>query len=269
MFSLHLACLPDLAELISAELWEWGTVGIREIDGRSSTELIAGFETNHPREALLAHFAEHSPVWEHEDDTDWVRATKESWPAREVGMRFFVVPPWNEDPTPAGRVRLIQNPGLACGTGDHPCTQLALIALENCVTERSFVADIGSGSGILTVAATLLGSQLAVGVDFDETAAAAALQNFILNDLEPAIATGSAECLATESFDVVVANISSTVVLAVFDEILRIAKPEAAVILTGFSIAEAMTFEPMIEGASIAESAGWACVVGRTRTQAP
>lgn len=263
MYSLYLACPNESAEFVSAELWDLGTIGIREADSLSATQLVASFESNDLREKLLKLFAEHSPRWEHEEDTDWVLATQDSWPAREVGERFFIAPPWNNEATPVGRNRLIQNPGLACGTGDHPCTQLALIALENCVTPGARVADIGSGSAILTIGAQLLGARLAVGVDADETAAAAALQNFALNRLEPSIATGSAECLASEAFDVVVANISSTVVLAIFDELLRIAKPAATIILTGFSVAEAKTFEPMIDATWVGELGDWACVVGR------
>jgi ribosomal protein L11 methyltransferase len=262
MYSLDLTCPAGSSELISAELWERGTIGIREIDGLSGTQLIACFETNEARESLLVQFAAYSPHWKQEDVTDWVLVAQESWPAREVGRRFFVAPPWNQEPTPAGRIRLIQNPGLACGTGDHPCTQLALIALENAVNAKARVADIGSGSGILTIGATLLGARFAVGVDADESASAAALQNFALNGLEPAIFTGSADCLATGAFDVVAANISSTVVLAIFDEILRIAKPGATVILTGFSTAEAKTFEPLIAATWVAEMGDWACVAG-------
>jgi ribosomal protein L11 methyltransferase len=266
MYSLHLTCPTSAVEVVSSELWEFGTVGIREIDGLSSTLLIAGFESNDTRRSLIAHFAGYSPRWELEDSTDWVQATKESWPAREVGQRFFVVPPWNEDRTPQGRIRLIQNPGLACGTGDHPCTRLALEALEDCVRSESRIADIGSGSAILTIGGLLLGAHLAVGVDADVAAAPAALQNFALNELPPCIAAGSADCLLSEAFDIVLANISSTVVLALFGELFRIAQPGATLILTGFSTAEAKTFVPMLNGAGLFELGDWACVVGRKRS---
>jgi ribosomal protein L11 methyltransferase len=263
MYSLHLTCHAGSVDTISAELWDLGTAGIREIDGISTTVLVAAFETNDARESLLDRFAGCSPRWEHEEDTDWVQVTKDGWPAREIGDRFFVVPPWDEHPTPPRRIRLIQNPGLACGTGDHPCTQLALEALEVGVTPESRIADIGSGSAILTIAARLLGSHVAVGVDSDPSSAAGALQNFALNELVPSIATGSSNCLPSATFDVIVANISSTVVLALFDELLRIAKPGATFILTGFSKSEAQTFAPMLESPQLSELGDWACVVGR------
>jgi ribosomal protein L11 methyltransferase len=266
MYSLHLTCPGSSVDTISAELWDLGTVGIREIEGLSTTLLIATFETNDSREFLLARFAACSPRWEHEEDTDWVQVTKEAWLPREIGNRFFVVPPWNEHPTPSGRIRLIQNPGLACGTGDHPCTQLALEALEACVTPESRVADIGSGSAILTIGARLLGSRVAIGVDSDPAAASAALQNFVLNGLAPSIATGSANCLQSGAFNLIVANISGTVVLAILDELLRIAKPGATFILTGFSTGEAQAFVPMLGSAQFTELGDWACIVGRSRS---
>ena len=73
-----------------------------------------------------------------------------------VGERLFLAPPWSEETVPDGRVRLIHNPGLACGTGEHPCTQMALAAMERIVKPGDRVADIGTGSGILAIGAALL-----------------------------------------------------------------------------------------------------------------
>ncbi len=64
------------------------------------------------------------------DDTDWVQHTYDAWPATLVGETFFLVAPWCKDPTPPGRIRLEINPGMQCGTGQHPCTQFCLEAME-------------------------------------------------------------------------------------------------------------------------------------------
>jgi ribosomal protein L11 methyltransferase len=221
MFSLRLKCAADELDLISMELWEAGTAGIRELEEDGGVVLIAGFETNALRGSLMQHFANHAALWTQEDATDWVEATKDAWPAREVGKRILLAPPWCEDETPPGRVRVIHNPGLACGTGEHPCTQLALAALEDAEIESRTVVDIGAGSGVLAIAALRLGAAAAICVDTDEAALGAARENFELNGLRFLAAAGSADCLREGCAHVTIANISGTVLLSIADELLR------------------------------------------------
>ena len=131
MYSLWVKCAAEEVDLLSSVFWEFGTAGIREVDGADGVVLIAGFETNDQREALLARCANHEASWTQEDAIDWVAATERAWPARFIGKKIFLTPPWCTDGTPVGRIRVIHNPGLACGTGEHPCTQLALAAMSN------------------------------------------------------------------------------------------------------------------------------------------
>src|SRR4051812_10537749 len=99
-----------------AELYEAGTAGIIERD--------------HLLQAFFDDFAEAAEFGEPEraDDTDWVQHTLDAWPPLLVGDKFFVVAPWRTEVTPPGRFRLEINPGLQCGTGQHPCTRLCLEA---------------------------------------------------------------------------------------------------------------------------------------------
>jgi ribosomal protein L11 methyltransferase len=263
VYSLELMCNPEQADLLSAELWDMGTVGIRETENDGEVQLIAAFETNGSRERLMAAFAAHSPRWWQEDTTDWVKQTQDAWPPRTVGARFFLCPPWREEPTPAGRVRLVHNPGLACGTGEHPCTQLALEALEGVVRERDRIADIGAGSGVLAIAALQLGARQAVCVDPDEATMAAARENFGLNDLDPLLAVGSAEAVKTNWADVTVANISGTVLFTIFDELERITAPDGKLILTGFTDAELTPFRGLFTGSRVMAMGEWRCLIGR------
>ncbi len=215
MYSLRLHCNAEDADLLSAELWEAGTAGIQELEnGGGALTLIAGFETNDGRDELLRRFGRFSPAWIHETDTDWVQATQRAWPGQRVGARLFLAPPWCDEATPPGRERVIHNPGMACGTGDHPCTQLALEALERVVSPACSMADIGTGSGILAISALRLGAATAFGVDMDEAALQAARENFALNALPANLVAGSADCLLSGSVDLVVANINATVLLA-------------------------------------------------------
>src|SRR5690242_7249880 len=179
MYSLALRCQADQVDELSAELWAAGTLGIRELDGEQGRIiLIAGFEDGTDDSELLRRFATHEPEWYRESDTDWVARAESSWPGLAIGRRFFLCPPWCKEETPPGRHRLVHNPGLACGTGEHPCTRLAIEALESVVMPGVRVADIGAGSGILAVAARQLGASEAVGIDPDDQALRVALENF-------------------------------------------------------------------------------------------
>lgn len=265
VYSLEVMCKPDEADLVSAELWEMGTVGIRETESDGEVRLIAAFETNGVREKLMARFGAYSPRWWQEAAADWVKETQEAWPPRVVGTRFFLCAPWRGEPTPAGRLRLVHNPGLACGTGEHPCTQLALEALEGEVREGDRVADIGAGSGVLAIGALQLAAGQAVCLDLDEAALPAARENFGLNRLEALLAAGSAEAVATNWADVTVANISGTVLFTIFDELERITAPGGKLILTGFSDAELAPFRGLFSGGRVMAMGEWRCVVGRNK----
>ena len=123
MVSLRLQCGTDQKDELAAALWEDGTQGITEVDlNGNRVELRAFFESSFESAAYAAYGAQ----WEEEPDIDWAAKTREAWPGRCVGERFWVVPPWNEDATPSGRVRLVINPGVGFGTGADLTTQLCL-----------------------------------------------------------------------------------------------------------------------------------------------
>ena len=261
MYSLELTCHEEAIDGLTGELWEAGTIGIREIDQADGTILlIAGFEAEPPT-ALLNRVRTHRPVFRKEEEIDWVEYTKGMWPGREAGKTLYLAPPWCEKETPAGRQRLVHTPGLACGTGEHPCTRLAIAALEKSIRDGSRVADIGSGSGILTIAAFLLGAGQVAALDTDEQAAAIARSDFQLNRTAPLVAVGSADALAAGKFDVTVANISGTVLLAILDELMRITEPGGTLILTGFPEVESTTFQALLPGSHSETLEGWSCVV--------
>jgi ribosomal protein L11 methyltransferase len=203
-----------------ADLYEAGTAGIIEHDGW----VEAFFEERE----TAARFGEPQPA----DSTDWVQHTYDAWPPMLVGERFFLVAPWRTEPTPAGRMRLEINPGLQCGTGQHPCTRLCLAAMEQMVRPGDSVLDVGTGSGILSIAAKLLGAGRVVACDIDPDAARAA--PFFI---------GSVDAVRTGSFDVVVANISESVIEDMRQEFDRVASRR---ILSGFQD----------------ENGEWTCVTG-------
>lgn len=260
MYSLRLICEAREVDALSVELWEAGTAGIREIEKGGRVTLIAAFYSNDLRQLLLNRFADYSPEWNAEPDTDWIAHTHLAWPARSIGQRLFLAPPWNREPTPAGRLRIVLNPGLACGTGEHPCTQLALMALEKHVTGGCRVADVGTGSGILAIAALLLGAETAIGIDPDEAALQQARENFALNGLEASLVAGHADCIVDEFAEVVVANISATVLLAVADHLQRIVRRNGWLILTGFTEVELNRVQALFGTGEVFGIEEWRCL---------
>jgi ribosomal protein L11 methyltransferase len=203
MFSVRAA--PDAEEA----LHDAGTAGIIEHDGW----LEAFFED---REAA-AQFGDPVECAE----TDWVQHTYDAWPPILVGEKFFVVAPWRTDPTPPGRFRLELNPGLQCGTGQHPCTRLCLEAMERVVQPGDSVLDVGTGSGILSIAAKLLGAGRVIACDIDPDVTDCVVPFFL----------GSVDAVRSASFDVVVANINESVIEDLRAEFERVARRR---ILSGF-----------------------------------
>jgi ribosomal protein L11 methyltransferase len=249
MFSLLLHCSPADEDVLSAELMEAGSTGITE----EPEGLRAFFEDSQDAPTLARRFVRNTPQLRREVNIDWAQVSRNAWPPLLVGDRFFLVPPWCTDPVPAGRIRLEINPGMACGTGWHPCTQLCLAALEQNVRPGDRVLDVGCGSGILCLAATLLGAQVVIGCDVDLDAVAIAREQ-----VPCPIFAGSVDAIRTASVDVVVANISSTVLEDLAEEFERARKPGSTLILSGFQECEE------IEGFQIksrTQAQEWLCAV--------
>jgi ribosomal protein L11 methyltransferase len=140
---------------------------------------------------------------------------------------------------------------------------LALAALEKHVRNGDRVADIGTGSGILAIAALRLGAASAVGFDIDEASLAAAKENFELNQLCPSLVAGSADCLSAAYADLTIANINSTVLFSILDDLIRITRPGGWLILTGFPEWEAGVFKGFFAAADISNEQEWRCVTVR------
>lgn len=121
--------------------------------------------------------------WSREREQDWQQAWKQDLRPVTAG-RLTVAPPWLRDEVPPGQMPLVIEVGMAFGTGHHATTQLALEALQDLDLVGARLLDVGSGSGVLALGASLLGAGLAVGVDTDPVTLPAARENAELNGLE-------------------------------------------------------------------------------------
>jgi ribosomal protein L11 methyltransferase len=223
MFSLEIDSNADSRDLLIAELWELGSAGIVEL---SETRVRAFFEADVDSIELLARYP--GAAVREEEHRDWVQEARDLLQPMEVGRRFFLVPEWRDDPTPAGRFRITVNPGLAFGTGVHETTRLCLEALEEFVTPGIAVLDVGTGSGILAEAARLLGAARVIACDIDPEAVRIARRGFI----------GSADAVRSVSVDLVVANISPEAVIALAPEFVRVLRVGGTLVASGFTVSE-------------------------------
>ena len=155
--------------------------------------------------------------------TDWEESWKENYPPQEVGNRLVVLPYWLADTDTNGRLPVILDPGLTFGTGAHPSTQMVMEAMEQLVTPGCSCLDLGSGSGILSIAALRLGAASAIGVDIDPKAEDIARENAGFNGFaapEFTACTGNVTAdralmntLQQKQYDLVLVNIVADVII--------------------------------------------------------
>ena len=155
-------------------------------------------------------------------EVDWEESWKDNYPPQEVGEKILVLPYWRADEE-TDRLKVILDPGLTFGTGAHPSTQMVMEKMEEVVRPGFRCLDLGSGSGILSIAALRLGAESAIGMDIDPKAEDIARENAAYNGFAaPAFTalTGNVtedkalmEQLAAQEYDLVLVNIVADVII--------------------------------------------------------
>ncbi len=199
-----------------------------------------------------------SVSWQLIDDEDWASSWKEHWQPLMIGSRFAVYPVWIEVPSDLDRLLIRLDPGSAFGTGVHQTTQLCLEALEMRVDEDSdelMLADIGCGTGILSIGARLLGAKEVWAVDVDILAVNATIENSEFNHVDRIeVMQGSIEQIKQKAdfkFDGLVCNILAEIIKPIIPDMGEIIKPQGWIILSGILV------EQSIDVTNILEEHGW------------
>jgi ribosomal protein L11 methyltransferase len=226
-------------DLATALLWEAGTLGLQVTVQGGDAILLAYFAAGAQTASSVSAAVELLAVSRVEEAAvpavDWIARFRESFRAFDQGA-FRIVPAWAPEAAAAGRHRLVVDPGQAFGTGTHESTRLSLAALETLCAGRPprRVLDVGTGSGILAIAARLLGARVAVGIEIDPDALPAARDHAMLNDLDVHFVRGDgARCVRPVSFDAVLANIAAPLLIERAGELAAACRPGGDLVLAG------------------------------------
>ena len=223
--------------------------------------------------ALKEKHPEYAPLilsMDNVQDADWENNWQKYYKPMEIGERLLVIPQWETASVP-GRVPLILNPGLTFGTGSHATTRLCLTALDAHIRSGEKVLDLGCGSGILSIAALLLGADHAFACDIDDKCVDVAYENAALNGIgrdRYTVRWGNAvtdEALKAEiggGYDIVVANIVADVIMGLSPQVRQFLKPGGLFLTSGIideraaEVMDALRADGW-EIAEINDSEGW------------
>jgi ribosomal protein L11 methyltransferase len=170
-------------------------------------------------------------IWEPQN---WNATWEKTIEPIEVGT-FYVRPTWKQEKTPAGLILLEIDPKMAFGTGYHETTRCMLRMLGKTVSGGETVLDIGTGTGILAIAALKLGAQSAFGFDIDEWSYVNATENALLNGVQDCIEVkeGSFETVPSSNYSLVLANVNRNMLLETASQIVQFVQDNGILLLSG------------------------------------
>ncbi|MEA5534135.1 50S ribosomal protein L11 methyltransferase [Crocosphaera sp. XPORK-15E] len=286
-WEISVLCHPNLEESIFWRLEKFGCSGTsREIKGKSyiirayvpqityQSLDISALSLWLQQDALVLELPQPLTRWKSIEDEDWSSSWKQYWEPTEVGDRFLIYPAWLTPPEKTDRIILRLDPGVAFGTGTHATTQLCLESLEMRLSNPKHdlvIADLGSGSGILSIGAILLGATKVYAVDTDPLTIKAANENRELNQISAdslVITQGSVEKLlelVPEGVDGIVCNILAEVIIELIPEFSKLAKPQSWGVLSGILLEQSHAIADTLEQhgwvvAALWKRKEWCCI---------
>lgn len=237
-------------EVMASIFIDAGAEGIEETDGGIAVYAKPG-ELENYLEPLRDYerkgagpitYATH-PVFEE----DWWEKWKEFFRPFRASKRLWVRPRWEDAPAPDGLTALVVDPGRAFGTGAHETTRMCLELIDDAVAAGTGgrLLDVGTGSGILTVAARLLGVERVVAIDIDPLAVSATVENCALNGVLEGVGVARSDIRAIKTaFPLVVCNILYQIIMGIAPELVKRVAPGGRLVLSGFLV-------PEMEGVSV------------------
>jgi ribosomal protein L11 methyltransferase len=218
-FEMTVEVSRDLSEAVANFLVESGSPGTEWEEHDGDVRLIAYFSGPPPLEAIRRFCADIGAAsgatairTREVADEDWSQSWRPHFRPQRIGDRLYVCPPWDSTPPP-GRLKIVIDPGMAFGTGQHASTRGCLTLLEWAVLSRQIgrALDLGTGSGVLAIALAKLGAREVWAVDTDPQALAIAEQNCARNGVRPSLRFASNLDQVPEAFDFIIANLFANI----------------------------------------------------------
>lgn len=236
MLVYHLPGTFETRELQLDLLWTAGATGLEERAGL----IRAYFDAQQDLPEEIS-----DGQWINEEDQDWQAEFRRTLQPVQAG-KITVIAPWQTDQVPPEQIPLVIEPGMAFGTGHHTTTRLVIEALSQKELSQSRLLDVGTGSGVLCIAAALLGTNFSFGLDIDPVTIPIAQENAKQNqfsDEKISFAVGTLEPEADfpelqTPFDLLVANLYAELHDVLMTEYLKFLRPGAEVILTGILVSK-------------------------------
>mgnify|MGYP001090611130 CR=1 FL=1 len=170
------------------------------------------------------------------NEEEWATAWKKYYHPVKISKRFTIVPTWEEyEPMQSDELIIELDPGMAFGTGTHPTTVMSIQALEKTVRPGDYVIDVGCGSGVLSIASSLLGADQVLALDLDEVAVHSATLNVKLNKVQETVSVKQNNLLddIEGPADVIVGNLLAEIILRFTDDAYKTLKPGGYFITSG------------------------------------
>ena len=254
----------EASEAIANLLLELNATGVELKDNEASTvNLIAHYPLDDSvgaRMQKLRDFLAELPAWgiephpatidlKHIKSEKWEEAWKSAFPPRRVGRGMLIAPTWSNVPHDKTEILIQLDPGLAFGTGYHPTTRLSLELLEHTVEPHYSIADIGTGSGILTIAAIKLGAKQVDAIEIDSTAIPVATANFQANGVASQVCLSQGDGLKgiENRYHLIIGNILTKAILPIIPFCAQRLYPEGIVIFSGILETELAQVQSVLE----------------------
>ena len=254
----------EASEAVANCLFEMDATGVEfQENTAAKVDLIAYYPLDDrvgARMQKLRDFLAELPTWgiephpatidvEHVKSEKWEEAWKAAFPPQRIGKRILITPTWHDAPHNETDILIQLDPGMAFGTGYHPTTRLSLKLLEHTVEPHHHVADIGTGSGILTIAAVKLGAKQVDAIELDPKAIPVAAANFRTNTVTPQVHLSQGDGLkdVDAKYHLIVGNILTKAILPIIPDCTPMLHPAGIVIFSGILETELAQVQSVLE----------------------